>query len=748
MNREKYLATAVFVLTPCAAIASDGEAIPSSYWYGLLVVLVLCLAYAVFRLYRELERAHEKLGRQRAAEEDTARETGQNCKVECERYGQLFDMALAGMFRSTLDGKRFVRANEAVARLYGCDSAEELCLNVRPVDVYEAPELRTGLMAALREQRVLESREIVFRDVNGRRRPMLASFRLCEEEGVIEGTVLDLTARRKVEQELERQNLFLQELIDAIPTPLFYKSADARYRLANSAFYRTTGTSAETIIGKNVYDLNPANLAQEYEKMDSALLNASGHASQRYESQLQSKNGLLDVVFNKQTLLDDEGKVCGLLGVVTDITRQKRRNRELLETGAMIDALLNSLTDMVFFRDLEHRLRKCNNAFADFWGSSEDELCSPNSELHLFTGAAEDLNRDDGLVQSERRSVRFETSVRSVNGERLLEVVKNPMLTHEGELLGVVGVARDVTDRHRMEEALRHVETRYRAIFENAVEGIFVSTPDGAFVESNKAMAALIGYETPEALMSDITDIGGQLFMRREDRSRMLQILAEEGVLVDHEVQWKRLDSSTCWVSLSSRAIFDQHGRMQYIQGIASDVSLRKAAEVELERRATTDPLTGLPNRSHLLLSCSRYLVSAAKEDRQVGLMFMDLDGFKQINDLHGHVVGDDVIRQVAERLRTRLQRMDIAARIGGDEFALLLWDVQGPDDLERTAREIIDMISGDYQCGPDVCRLGLSVGSSLYPLHGESVEELLAKADQAMYEVKLSGKSGYRLAE
>lgn len=751
MQKAIFIAIVPASLVPGRALASAVFSdIPHTFVDGIMFMAICCLLTLVVALYRTCmsdrsrnrhwEELQEELGKARAALDQ--------CRHDEQNYRDMFEMSPAGIFRSSLDGQKFMMVNRALARLYGYEDPRAFCADVKPVDVYADPGQRDELLRLLEEADGVENMELSYLDMHGNVRPMLASVKAHRAEGYLEGAVLDLTETRNVQSQLREKNRFLQALLDAMPTPLFYKDRDGLYQLCNDAFYRMLNCTAHEIIGKSVYDLSPETYARRYDEMDKALLEASGQASQRYESSVKTPSGELEVVFNKQTITDDRGEVQGLLGVITDITSQKNQARMIQEKGSMMEALLDSLKDMVFFKDVDLRYRNSNEAYARFCGWSAEELMGL-SEHDLFPEEkARMFEEKDREALETLAPVQYVADV-VVSGERrLLELVKTPVVTPQGDVLGVVGVARDVTERLAMEEALSEVEARYRTIFENTVEGLYISTAEGRFEEANEAMATLLGYDSRDALLAEVHDIGSQIFVRPEDRRKMLELLEKEETLVDYEVEWMRRDGSVSWFSLGVRAVRDRQGKLVRLQGIASDISLRKAAETELERRANTDPLTGLPNRSHLLLTCSRYLSLARVGGEKVGLLFLDLDGFKQINDEFGHVVGDDIIRQVAQRLRTFVSNKDIAARIGGDEFALLCWDVQDEAQLESSAMALMEMIEGDYQCGSATCFLGVSIGGSLYPNHGESMEELLAKADQAMYDVKYTGSSGYRLAE
>jgi diguanylate cyclase (GGDEF)-like protein len=203
------------------------------------------------------------------------------------------------------------------------------------------------------------------------------------------------------------------------------------------------------------------------------------------------------------------------------------------------------------------------------------------------------------------------------------------------------------------------------------------------------------------------------------------------------ETLLRRKDGKTIWVRLRMTAEKDPEGLVRRVHGLASDITRQKKDTERLQHEACTDSLTGLFNRGYLLTCFRGMLARAKRTDRNVGLLFIDLDGFKQINDEHGHQVGDALLRKIAGAIRETMCRDDFAARLGGDEFAVLLWDIKDQKALRLAAQKTHNAVCGNYQTEAGTFSIGLSIGASLYPDHGEAVEELLNMADKAMYRCK-----------
>ncbi|GBC62363.1 hypothetical protein DENIS_3335 [Desulfonema ishimotonii] len=666
-------------------------------------------------------------------------------RQKLEKYRNLFDLALAGLFRTSIDGKRFLAANRTLLRLHGYDDGdvEKFIAEVRPKDLYANPEQRKKVLNLIQEKGRLDHREISVFGRDGKVRNVAISAIIYPEKGYIEGSAIDLTSLKQAEQKLVENNKLLQSLLDAMPNPFFYKDATGRYRLVNKAFENMMDMPSEKIVGKTVYDISPGELAATYEKMDRALLEADGPSAQRYEYQVEMRDGLRDVIFYKETVSNAGGRIAGLVGVILDITTRKQQERQLQEKQALLHALFNSVSDYIFFKNTEGIFLGCNTAYAEHLYRSPEEITGKTAFDIFPRPLAEKFRAWDQEVLEQMKPVSAELEVPRVGRKLLVDTVKTPIVTAEGVVLGVVGVSRDITERKEMERALRQAEERYRNIFMQAAEGIFTCSPEGRFINVNPAMARICGYESPEQLMRSVTDIGQQLYVTPEERQKMVACLSREGVMTGFEAEFRRKDGTAFWISLSLRGEFDDDGRLIRVEGVGTDITGKKQTELELTRRATTDALTGLSNRAKLEQSIEQMIAQAGRSGKRLGILFIDLDGFKAVNDTYGHQAGDEVLLQVAARLRARVRASDLVARLGGDEFAVLLRDVRGPEDVTKIGQELLAAVSDeDIFCGHIRCRIGASIGGSLYPDHGTQSAELIHQADAAMYAVKAGGKN------
>lgn len=279
-------------------------------------------------------------------------------------------------------------------------------------------------------------------------------------------------------------------------------------------------------------------------------------------------------------------------------------------------------------------------------------------------------------------------------------------------------------------------------VFENASEGVVITAPDTTIISVNKAFSDVTGYTAAEAIgqKPNILQSGKQ---DAEFYHHMWQELERVG-------QWqgeiwnrnKRGEAYLEWLSVT--AVKDEQDHLSHYIGIFSDITSEKENEERLAHLAHYDQLTNLPNRILFDDRLNQALALARRGRSQLAVMFLDLDGFKAINDKYGHDTGDELLRQVATRLNDCLRKSDTVARFGGDEFTIVLPQIDGKGSVEKIAAKITDAIAKPYELGDHEASVTASIGISLYPGDGQQPHTLIKKADNAMYHAKRHGKNHY----
>ena len=287
------------------------------------------------------------------------------------------------------------------------------------------------------------------------------------------------------------------------------------------------------------------------------------------------------------------------------------------------------------------------------------------------------------------------------------------------------------------------LEARYRRMFERNLTGLYVADPSGTILDCNNTFAQILGYADRTMLLEHSTEaealtiqIHKHLYDNKE--SSIHQILNAEMRIQGRDGKWR-------WVLTNIRLVCRAEDSRSIIEGGLVDITDRKLAEEQIQFLAYYDSLTGLPNRSLLKDRLAQALASARRHKEKVAILFLDLDRFKDINDSLGHSFGDLLLREVAQRLKKLSRDEDTVARIGGDEFLLLLNSLQSGNDASGTAERVLREMEQDFVVQGHTFNIGCSIGISVFPEHGADEETLIKNADAAMYCAKESGRHAFR---
>jgi diguanylate cyclase (GGDEF)-like protein/PAS domain S-box-containing protein len=433
--------------------------------------------------------------------------------------------------------------------------------------------------------------------------------------------------------------------------------------------------------------------------------------------------------------------------VVRDVTGFARAMRERDRLAAVLEAT----PDYVGICNREGGDLYLNRAARLALGIGEDEDISSLSTADLHPASASQFIREVAVPYAVEHGVWIGESVMLHRDGHEIPI-SHVIISHRnaaGEVEYFSSIARDISAQKKNEAALREAEGRYRSIFENAIEGIFQTTPEGKYTAANPMLARIYGYDSPAELMDAITDIQQQLYLDPSRRKEFARLMKKNGAVARFESPVRRKDGAMIWISENARAVRDEHGALVGYEGTVVDITERKQIEQQLKHQAFHDALTGLPNR---ILFMDRLEHALARLRRKtagkfsLAILFLDLDRFKVINDSLGHESGDRLLVEAARRVESCLRPGDTAARLGGDEFTILLEDVDDVQAViavaERTAQTLQQPL--DLH-GHDVY-ITTSIGIAFSSGPGDSAEALLRDADVAMYRAKSNGRAQYEV--
>ncbi|MDP2829061.1 MAG: EAL domain-containing protein [Sulfuricellaceae bacterium] len=525
----------------------------------------------------------------------------------------------------------------------------------------------------------------------------------------------------------------IEGMLEAV---LLVDPIDLKIVASNRAADVMLGLSTGALIGKPVVDL--ASTPEDVFFWEDV---AAGLSEQICSQTLIKRASGESIHVERQVSLVQMGSGSTIyLVAIRDESDRYRVEDELERLIAELRATLESTADGILVTDMEGAIRGYNHRFADMW-SLPGHLLTQRDDAAVFAWMAQnvlDVNHYAAKVSLIFRTPLLEaTDTIVLRSGKILERVTLPQYAR-GRPIGRVYSFRDVTQLIADESRLQLASK----VFEASMDAIFVTDADHLIVTANPACERLTGFSQQELLGKSLHD-----FVSKQSDAAFVDKLLDQlgqGSLWEGELlnQSKNGAPYLCLASLV-RVQNEEGGALHYV-GFFRDLTETHAARKRIEELAYNDLLTGLPNRLLLSERIQQALVNSDRSGSRFAIMFLDLDHFKKINDSLGHLFGDRVLVEVAERLKDCLRQVDTASRLGGDEFVLLLHQTDGKG-AEVTARRVIEALKSPFIFDDMAFSVTCSIGIALYPDDGLTMDDLIKNADSAMYHVKERGRSDFR---
>ncbi len=513
-----------------------------------------------------------------------------------EKYRNIFERCIEGIYQVTPEG-RFISANPSAARLLGYDSPEDLINSVTDIrtQVYACPEDRDKAMEVLRNYGLIQNFEMKWRRKDGKIIWGILNARLVQDDlgntVYIEGTNQDITQRKEMEEALHESEEKYRSLVDYAYDAIIIAGFDGNLLGVNQRSETLLGYTQEELLGMNVSQLHPQ---EERGRILTTFRHmVEGKTHSLLDSKVLRKDGTtvpVDIVGGALTY----GGRQVAQGIFRDITEHKQMEESLKKSEQRFRALSEaSLEAIVFIED--GVIVDANKALGHLFGYEGEDL---RGKLATDFIVPERRAFTDERMQTRTEGL-YETFGLRKDGSVLPIEVNAREFEQDGKKLRVSAV-RDLTERKKIEKQLKdyqdHLERlveertielkesekKYRDIFENAIEGIYQTTPEGCFLTANPALAHMYGYENPEELLQSITNIATQIYVDPERRKDFINAVERDGFVQDFEIQVRRKDGFTGYVSINARAIKDENGRTLFFEGTNQDITEKKLAQEQL----------------------------------------------------------------------------------------------------------------------------------------------------------------------
>jgi diguanylate cyclase (GGDEF)-like protein/PAS domain S-box-containing protein len=443
---------------------------------------------------------------------------------------------------------------------------------------------------------------------------------------------------------------------------------------------------------------------------------------------------------------ESDGRQRRLDSLDTEIEQQRQTVAGLRDSERRFRTLTEQLPVGVFLTDAQGEYRYVNDRWCQLAGLTAEQAVGSGWTSALHPEDRDLVLRAWGQAVESSSELVIEHRFRTPSGrETWLNTRAVPLRDRAGRVAGHLGANTDIADLKRAEETLRASESRFRGYFELPLIGIALTGPDKRWWEVNDRLCEMLGYPRAQLLRlswAELThpeDLAAEVAQFERVMNRRIDSYSLDKRFI-------RQDGNLLHASVSNRCLRRSNGVVEYFVTVVQDITERKQAEEHIQHLARYDALTGLPNRALLADRLEQAVLRAGRDHTQVGVLLVDLDHFKRINDTLGHTVGDRLLREVAARLRECARQCDTISRQGGDEFAVLLPDLDVNDEAARIAQRILEMVAQPYRLGDhEELHVSCSIGISLCPRDGRSAENLLKNADTALYRAKDMGRNTYQ---
>lgn len=571
-------------------------------------------------------------------------------------------------------------------------------------------------------------------------------------------SALDISEMKHAELEIEEREQFLGTILKTVPDILMVFDAKRKEPIfQNIDITKVLGYSKQDVENTQdhllQYITHPEDAVTKESLTEMYRVLGSGKI---YETtlRLQHNNGDWHHFYFRSAALDidEKGNVHTVVVVARDITEVLKAQQVLTEQQRHYQLLTDNFSDIIITTDTLFRINYVSPSVENTLGfKAEDFIKNKNSVSMLgLADRAEYLAQAlaNALLRAQTQSEDFNEIIESeavkADGSIIPVEITLSILRDKHHLLeGMLIIVRDITER-RLIEADQRLAAK---VFENSMEGVYITNTAGLIVQVNKAFIEITGYKIADVIGHKPSSLGSGWHDKNFVKDIKPQ-LEKEGRW-SGELMSRRSNGEAFLVWMCISKVVDSRGNSLGVITSFRDITEEKTSEESIRKLAYYDPLTDLPNRSLFNDRLSQALQRANRSRFYLAILFMDLDGFKAVNDSLGHALGDQLLTETAIRLKDCIRGDDTVARMGGDEFTVILNALSDRETAENAAAQIaskiIECINQPFILEGKTVHVGVSIGISLYPDDSTHKDDLIKLADTAMYHVKQAGRNGYQ---
>jgi diguanylate cyclase (GGDEF)-like protein/PAS domain S-box-containing protein len=533
----------------------------------------------------------------------------------------------------------------------------------------------------------------------------------------------------------------------------------------NDFFLHNVSLMREDMIGRGLFEVFPADPDDPKDTGVEALQRSIAQAivtgerqilsAQRYPIKKVLPNG--EVFYEERfwnasntPIFDQDGQLTCIFHATIDVTKEVNAEAALRQSEERFRSLVTATSQVVWIAEPNGNIVADSpswQAWSDFTRQDYGEWKGLGWLHFVHPDDRERIARQWAAATTESHIYETEYRIKRKDGEyRWIAVRAVPIKNADGTIREWVGTNTDIEDRKRAEEELHIANHRLKLAIEGAGEGVWEWD-----VKRHKTMYSVLFEELVECRQGELNDNPEDwlALIHPDDLPRAHTAMDDylQGKTPSYSCEYRLRRKDGGWKWIHSRGVLVEKspaGEPLRVAGMISDITERKESEERIWSLANFDTLTGLPNRRLFRDRLNQEVMNAHRRQSAIALLFIDLDGFKQVNDLFGHDAGDMLLLQAAQRIRQCVRDTDTVARLGGDEFTIIMSGLHHIDHVELVAQKVLDTLNLPFSIGGESAFVSGSIGIALYPDDADTPEELIRKADQAMYAAKSAGKNQF----